>query len=222
MKYIENCLGEKVFDVIQVWCTTMNESQYKFEFQKKINLIFEQEKTGWILTDQHFYKLDSGFMETFVLTQTTDLLNECKYTGPLEEFQKARDFLEEGRNKEAIDHAYMAYESILKVVTGNSDGQFSELIRQLPEGYFTGLPAGVAPIFRNKVFGSLPLLRNKLGGHGQGELSFIVSREYAELALHLSGSLIIFLIKRQAAMAPEVEEAVEQSSNSNDDDDIPF
>ena len=48
----------------------------------------------------------------------------------------------------------------------------------------------------NEVLKSLPTIRNKLGGHGQGLDPQKVHKSYAEFALHLCGSFIVFLIQR--------------------------
>lgn len=43
---------------------------------------------------------------------------------------------------------------------------------------------------------TLPALRNKLGGHGQGTDIVEVPRSIAELAVYLAGAFIVFLAGR--------------------------
>jgi hypothetical protein len=46
------------------------------------------------------------------------------------------------------------------------------------------------------MFQGLPKLRNNESAHGQGIDSKEVNQSYAELALNLAGSFIVFLINR--------------------------
>lgn len=219
-EYAMTCRADELFDLIQIWIGYLGPPVRKHLLQQSINTIFDQEEVGWILSNQNFYKLDNKFMEESVLSPAAELLIEWNYTGPLEEFQKARAYLDEGDHKQAIDHAYMAYESALKAVAGKSTGKFGELLGKIPEQFFHGLPTGTDKVFRNSVFNCLQPIRNNLGGHGQGAQSYDVPRDFAELAVHLAGSLIVFLIKRQAAMVPLPEE--QEAEQWLVSDDVPF
>ena len=66
----------------------------------------------------------------------------------------------------------------------------------------------------------LPFLRNRLAGHGQGEIVIEVPRGYAELAVHLCGSLIQFCVKR--ALELKATPAQRRPPTPEVDDDIPF
>ena len=47
-----------------------------------------------------------------------------------------------------------------------------------------------------EILQGLPTIRNKQSGHGQGLDTKEVNKSYSELALHLAGSFIVFLIER--------------------------
>jgi hypothetical protein len=47
-----------------------------------------------------------------------------------------------------------------------------------------------------KILEGLPTIRNRQGSHGQGLDPKKVNKSYAEFALHLAGSFIVFLIER--------------------------
>ena len=68
---------------------------------------------------------------------------------------------------------------------GRQDGSARELLKDFVEkGYCDDIPEAVRAGFRDQVLLSLPVIRNKLAGHGQGEQVVEVPKTYAELAVH--------------------------------------
>lgn len=67
----------------------------------------------------------------------------------------------------------------------------------------------------------LPFLRNRLGGHGQGEAVVEVPRTYAELAVHLAGSLLQFCVKRALELKATPSQRKVPPTPAADDE-IPF
>jgi HEPN domain-containing protein len=119
------------------------------------------------------------------------------YEGALDEFNEARNDLASGDFKGAIHNACKSFESCLKTILGQQSGSASTLIRGLFDtGFYSDLPEDVGRAFGEEVLMALPFIRNRLGGHGQGQEKREFSRTYAELAVHLAGSLIHFSISR--------------------------
>lgn len=54
----------------------------------------------------------------------------------------------------------------------------------------------IIPTYTKPMFQGLPKLRNNESAHGQGIDPKEVNQSYAELALNLAGSFIVFLINR--------------------------
>jgi hypothetical protein len=78
----------------------------------------------------------------------------------------------------------------MKTILGTEAGSASTLVRKMKEeGYLDDLPESVRSSVSQGVLMSLPTLRNKLGGHGQGEEVVSVPRPYAELAVGLAACL---------------------------------
>jgi hypothetical protein len=67
------------------------------------------------------------------------------------------------------------------------------------EGYLDDLPGSVRSSVSEGVLMSLPTLRNKLGGHGQGEDVVTVPRRYAEFAVSLAASLLTLCADMRSA-----------------------
>lgn len=108
-------------------------------------------------------------------------------------------------------------ESALKTVLGRSDGNASDLLAAFQaSGYLDDLPEELRGMMTKAVLMALPTLRNKLGGHGQGAVVVAVSRPYAELAVHLAGAFLRFIVEKHVAAKPP------QKPSDPDDDRVPF
>ena len=87
------------------------------------------------------------------------------------------------------------------------------------QGYFDDLPESIRSGFAEQVMKTLPFMRNKLAGHGQGAEIVDVPVVYGELAMQLAAVLHNFLItKHLERKPPEPAHALATIV----DDDIPF
>lgn len=64
----------------------------------------------------------------------------------------------------------------------------NELVPTFTQNQFTSL--------QNLLESGIPTIRNKLGGHGQGQVSQKVDDEMTRYGLNLTGSNIIFLVEQ--------------------------
>ena len=132
------------------------------------------------------------------------------FEGPLDEFRKAMDFLTTGDFKNAIHNACNSFESTIKKVLNKDRGNAKELISGLKNsGFYYGISDELVRGIGDNVLTSLPYLRNRLGGHGQGGEVIEIPKVYAELAVNIAGSFIVFIIenyinKKQTKAADEI------------------
>jgi len=209
-----------VFDVIESAYNQMS-NEYKISFQTEINSILEEEEIPWRFADGHFFKIDTTILTKDIVIETCGLLKANGFEGALEEYKEARNDFTSGDFKGAIHNSCKSLESVLKVVTGLKTGNASVLIRKLPNSkFYSDLPDSFKRAFGESVLMSLPFLRNNLGGHGQGEEVISISKEYAELAIHMAGSFILFIIQHYLKLSSE-QENLETKENSLEDDDLP-
>ena len=115
-------------------------------------------------------------------------------------------------------------ESVLKVMTSEQSSNASALLRKLLANcVFNDVPEEVRNALVEQVLMSLPALRNKLGGHGQGGAVLAVPKPYASLAVHLAAVFNAFLIeKHHIAAQPPVKKKPETTDESSFGDEIPF
>lgn len=162
-------------------------------------------------------------MEEKVQAQVQELLNEHGYYGAMQEFVEARNDFTSGDFKGTILNACKAFESVMKIILCKEGGAADDLIKGLDKaGILDDLPQNLRRPFETKVFQTVPFMRNTLAGHGQGQQLVTVSRELAELGLHLSGALILFCIRRQLAINPPSASKPTYASDALLDDDVPF
>lgn len=169
---------------------------------QEINEIFDIDKIGYEIIECKIIRRDSKYLHKETIKQTISLLYNDSFKGPLEEFENALSKYLEKDYKGAILEANKAYESTMKAIltklkiSHNPSDTASVLIKKF---YDTGLIFSHTESFTNnlsEILKGLPTIRNKQGGHGQGLDPQKVDKSYAEFALHLCGSFIVFLIGR--------------------------
>jgi len=217
--FVRGAYPAQVLDTIELFYHDIPEN-LRLNFQKELNSIFEEENSEWRLVDGQFFKMDSDFLSMKVIAESFELLKAEGYEGALDEFKEAHNELMTGDYKGAIHKACNSFESVLKTLLGRESGNASLLIRELVNtDFYSDLPENLGRSFGEQVLNSLPFLRNRLGGHGQGEEVVEVPKSYAELALHLAGSFILFVIKNSISQSESVDQIEEEES---DEHDLPF
>lgn len=219
--FVAETYPSEVLDAVEAFYLEMPNG--RGAFAAAINEVFEDEGAPWRLSDGQFFKVDSEFLRQNVLARSQELLVAEGFQGAFEEFVEARNDLESGDHKGAIHNACKAYESALKAVLGTVTGNANKLLERFEaEGFLDDLPEEIRGGVLSQVMLSVPFLRNRLGGHGQGEAVVEVEKQHAELALHLAGSLIVFVVEAHLKRKPEEPDRESSSVPSDDDDDLPF
>lgn len=209
----------QVLDVVEICYQMLADARDQLSLQAEINAAFEDEDTPWRMCDGMFIKLDSGFMEAQVLARAEQLMLAEGFEGAIDEFISARNNLVAGDYKGAILDACKSFESVLKTVLKREDGNASVLIREFADsGFLDDLPESYRRSFAETVLNGLPYLRNRLAGHGQGEDIIAVGKPYAQLALHLAGALILFVVEKYLESKPSGCQTLEPLA----DDEVPF
>ena len=194
-EFVMGAYPTQVLDVIEMFAQGPLEQHA--DFQAEINEAFQDERCPWLLCDGSFFQFDSQFLEIHVLHRAHELLGAARFEGALQEFIEARNDLASGDFKSAIHSAAKAFESTLKAIHDRHDGNAKKLIDDLKgTRFYEDFPSGLISGFGDQVLMSLPNIRNRVGGHGQGETIIEIPRSLAEISLHLAAVFIVFLVKR--------------------------
>ena len=197
-------------------------------FQQKINIVFEDANLPWRMLDGRILKVDSKWLETEIHEKAVELMKVAGFEGALEEFLEARSDLISGDHKGAIHTAYLALESTIKGIINVKQEKPGVLFKKLVEsGIIPDYHHGFIKAFEEHFLRSGSLARNFDNGVGHGLGSEVNEPpvSLAELAVNLSGVLILFLLKRyleQNASARLADELEQEQSTEFLEDDIPF
>lgn len=209
--FIERGTPHHVLDAIELFLEQL-EYKKRPSFVAELNTVFELHHSPVRYFRGEFYVIDSAYLESQVLAQAQELLQRTGFDGALDEFMRARTAFWEKDFRQTILFANHAFESVLKAVLDSPNKRTGELIKKACHG---GLVPSYYEGFLNSFHDFLsivPMTRDNEAGHGQGKHVKAIPAALAELALHLSGSMIVFMIKRH----------LERNPPETADDGIPF
>lgn len=208
---------EKVLDVIELSFKYIynvindNFNSYRFhtdveltpdESIEELNDRFKEHGIGYQFERGEIIKVDSTFIHSEITKPTLTLIWNKKFSGANEEFLKAHEHYRHGRNKECLAEALKAFESTMKIICIEKGWTFSpnDTAKRLIQVCFQ---KNLVPTYTQNQFTSLqnllesgiPTIRNKVGGHGQGQVPHEVDDNLTRYGLNLTGTNIIFLIE---------------------------
>lgn len=217
-----------VFDYVEVAFKWMEDAT-KAGFKSKLNGLFDLLECPWRFTDGEFFKLDADFVGARLVDEAHSALATFNFDGAAHEFAKARQDAVSGEPKDAILYSAKSFESVLKVLTGLENANADSLIRALiGQGYLDDLPEAARASFGEQILKTLPSLRNRLAGHGQGSTVVQVPPVYGELALQLAAAFHNFLLAKHLQRnppqppSPPPMSPPRESFSADLDDEIPF
>jgi len=181
----------------------------------EINKIFKIEKIGYEIVSVGIENLpfmvvpfNSNYLYLETIKLPRELLHDAGFEGALQEFGGALQEFRNNEYKDCVLKAAKAYESTLKSILDKCalkyppDANVPKLIDILLDSgkiapkYLDDSLKSVWQVLKSGV----PTIRNKEAGHGQGLTVKGLQKSYAELALHLSGTYIVFLVTRYREM----------------------
>lgn len=196
-------LVKVVKEDLQKYLTYTNVNQSIDDGIKELNERFKESGIGYSFESGELIRIDSTYIHSEVTKETLKLIANKKFTGANEEYLKAHEHYRNGRNKEALADCLKAFESTLKIICKEKNWSYNETdtSRKLIQICFTN---NLVPTFSQNQFTSLqnliesgiPTIRNKLGGHGQGQTPQKVDDEITRYGINLTGANIIFLIEQ--------------------------
>ena len=227
-----------VFDVVELFyddylsyyrtTAAANLASAAYNLQIEINRILSEADLPWRIIEGSFIKADSDWIENEVMEKAYDLIKAYQFEGALHEFAEARSDLLSGDTKGCILNSGKAFESVLKTMLDSPSAQPKDLIRGAMElGIFPEYYNGFLKSFEDNILNSVIKIRNKEQGvsHGQGETLNVPPESLAQLALHLTGVLIHYMISRyQEIHPPEPQNNGSESTGGivSNDDEVPF
>jgi hypothetical protein len=219
--FILNGKSYSVLDAVEIYYYELStlikkdNTTYEFKarlFQQNLNAIFEDDNLPWRMMDGRIVKLDSKWVEVEILGKVHELISIHGFEGALQEFLDARSSVTSGDAKNAIMQANLALESTMKGILGVQDMMPKDLIRKLiASGLVPEYSKGFLNAFQEYILRCVPVVRNEEPGvaHGQGVEINDPPLCLAELAVNLSGVLILYLMKKHTEKNAEISQAID-------------
>jgi hypothetical protein len=168
-----------------------------FEAIEQLNARFLQHGVGYSFisgTSPQLIRKDNEHLHQEAVLPALHLLHEQGFAGADAEYREAHEHYRHGRYKECLVECNKAFESTMKTICSKKKWGCKEtdtasaLIN-------TCLENGLLPSFMKSHLGAIPTVRNKLGGHGQGEQPKEVQQFFAEYLLHETAVTIVLLVE---------------------------
>lgn len=170
---------------------------------EELNERFKENSIGYQFSNGLLVKVDSTYIHSEITKPTLVFLSHKRFKGANEEYLKAHEHYRHGRNKECITECLKAFESTLKTICEEKAWAYNhtDTAKKLIQICFAN---NLVPSYSQNQFTSLvsliesgiPTIRNKVGGHGQGQSPQAVDDGLTRYAMNLTGSNIIFLIEQ--------------------------
>lgn len=206
--FIRGTKPEYVLDAIELFITLIEKPGEKTNFYKEINSIFKSENSFFRMLDSQIIKLDSAFLESEVLNKAHELLSNNHFDKACKDFLNARNNFTAGDSSGTITEANNAIESTLKKVLNKEKIQQGDLKKSLiKSGIIPDYFQGFCDHFEG-LLQSAFTIANESARHGKKEIpekKNEVDQAIASFFLHLSGSLIVFVMERYQESLPEEE-----------------
>jgi hypothetical protein len=197
--FLEEMLRYPHFSDTILQCDLIAEMNRLFR-EHKVKYEFAVNGSGKI----HATSVRSKYLHGETVAKPITLLADVNFRGPLEEFEDAIEALDRQGTDKAINEALKAFESTMKGILQELGRQYSpkwgakDLIQACIDADIipTNLESFSAGL-RTVSESGLPTIRNMPGpAHGTGRDPKDIERSYAQFALNLCGSYIVFLIER--------------------------
>lgn len=202
---LANTYTPHFFDLVELQCEVLSDDSEngKEGFRKEVNAVFRECDVPWLFADGRLVKIDAKQFERDLKLKALETMRELKdteprYQGAYDELKKAVEYLGRGDYAEAVTNAAKSYESVLKVICGQSSetSTANELTRRIVKEGKIVLPQSLGgDAFQSNVLMSLPLIRNKAAAHGAGAAERGLDKPLANLAVNLACALNTYLIQ---------------------------
>lgn len=200
--FLEKTAPYYFMDCLEITADLQNDPNRASAFREECNRIFADHDEPLCFEGSRIVFQHSPYCAQ-VNSRACELLLQSQLPGPLEEFQKAIEFLREGRDDEAITNANCALESMLKALLGkegSAGGPMKSLLAQIKRAGLLPLPNAQLLEAVLGMIEAVSVARHQKGSHGQGPDVQPTDHPLAELTVNVAGAAIVYLERVHATM----------------------
>jgi len=195
--FLEKTAPYYFIDCLEIAADLQDDPERASAFREECNRIFAGHDVPLCFEGPHVVFQHSPYCAE-VNRRACELLLQSQLPGPLEEFQKAIEFLREGRDDEAITNANCALESILKALLGkegSAGGPMKSLLAEIKRAGVLPLPSAQLLAAVLGMIEAVSVVRHQKGSHGQGLEVQPTDHPLAELIVNVAGCAIVYLAR---------------------------
>jgi hypothetical protein len=166
----------------------------------EINARLLESGYGYQYASGQILRVDSQLVHAEIVVPALAVLTDKKFKSAEKEFLAAHSAYRNQDYETCLIECGKSFESILKVIASERRWQVQPndpAKRLLDAAYTSGFidPALQAEFtaLRSLLESSVPVMRNKMAGHGAGQATRNVPRHFASLQLHQTAAMILFL-----------------------------
>lgn len=211
---------ERTLDVIELTFKVINSVAREYDYLRRenaseladdaideLNTRFKEHGLGFQFVEHSIIRVDSELIHAEAVKPALRLLNEPYYQGAQEEFRSAYEHYRHGKNKEALNDCLKAFESTMQAICDKREWEYatnataSKLIdtcldNELVPAFLSSEMTALGSLLKS----SIPTVRNRLGGHGQGITPIEVPDYLVAYMLHMTASTLLFLATAEKAL----------------------
>ncbi|HLP33769.1 MAG TPA: hypothetical protein VK202_09870 [Bacteroidia bacterium] len=201
---------EIVFQLLEVIVSKFKKTHHtKISYKVKdaedeLNMRFRQNDIGYRYTNGNIIRLDNEVLHVEVTKKALDLLRDQRFENVNEEFLKAQEHYKKGNEKECLNDCLKAFESCMKIICKINTWEFESnhtaknLIQIIIKNEFLpNYSESSLHALEQLLKSTIPTIRNKNSGHGQGANKIHVSSHLCRYMLYLTGATIVFMIENE-------------------------
>lgn len=221
--FINDGLLDNNLDVLELMFQTLSRPNIGSDNKVKegieeLNIRFKEHAVGYQFISNEIIRTDSQILHSEAVVPALRLLNKNGYEGAEKEFLNAHEAYRHGDITNAITECHKSFESTMRSIIHKRGWKYdcnenatvkseekakvkanaSRLIQicfdndLLPE-YFNSQISSLRTLLES----SIPTIRNKNGGHGDGVKAKEIPASLASYMLHMTASTILFLIQSE-------------------------
>ena len=198
---IELLFNDHIFNTIEGY---EKDAQNLKKAIEELNYRFKEHNVGYQFQANQIIRVDSMYMQLEVVEPVLKLINNLLFSGACDEYLKAHKHYKAGNNKECLNECLKAFESTMKIICKEKGWNYDQEKDTASKLIAICFGNGLFPEYMTQQFTSLrsmlesgiPPIRNRNGGHGQGDIIKTVSDSLARYTINLTGCTIIFLIEQ--------------------------
>lgn len=165
---------------------------------------FKKHGLGYQFIEGKIIRVDNNLLNAETVTTTFNLLTEEKYKNVNIEYLMAHEHFRHKRNADCLTWCLKAYESTMKIIVKLNGWELpdapvaTKLVKLLFEKeFFPSFLEAAMNNLRSFMENSINTIRNKRGGHGQGDEEVTVPDSLASFMLYITGATIRLLVETQ-------------------------